>query len=222
VFQLILGISLGLLLLFVVLLLVTEVAATYQVLKHFDRNDSPPDSMLPRQGIARQNHSKILLLLLSGVAILSVLIYLLIEKTNLQAATPGVKAEQAAPSVQSKLLSALSSDHTISFRLQTKWQDGKMYGNNSVFFHTDSIRPLTGCRYFLLDKDGFLVKQVLFSTNDFVYETGPDGRVRGLMSKFNTDLSPEDYQKIEKLQVVLDNQIQDVEQTNRRTEPQNR
>jgi hypothetical protein len=70
VFQLILGISLGIILLFVILLLITEVAATYPVWKQFDSNFSAPVAPIPQKSKGERNTLKILLLVLTGVGLL--------------------------------------------------------------------------------------------------------------------------------------------------------
>ncbi len=206
-FQLILGISLGVILLFVILLLITEVAATYPVWKQIDSSFSRQTPTQPQQNKRGRNALKLLILVLTAVGILCVLGYLINNKTEPQQTAPGINAENATATVYTKLLSANSADYLLSFRLQTKWQDGKLYGNNSITFNTDSVWRPTDCRYYLLDREGFLIKEIVFSPDDFVFETNPSGRTRGLVNKFNTQLSLQEYRKIEKLQVVLDEKL---------------
>lgn len=206
-FQLILGISLGIILLFVLLLLITEVAATYPVWKQFDKrepslHDSPP------QRNDKRNYMAIWLLVLVVLLIICLIAYFISTEVTKQKQPEEKTEATAAPKKgYTKLLSGSDAGHFAFFRLQTKWQDGRMYGNNTITFHKDTVLQFSDCRYHLLDGDGFLVREISFSPEDFVYTSGPSGTVNGLSSKFNTEMELQDYRKIEKLQVVLDKKI---------------
>lgn len=206
-FQLILGISLGAILLFVLLLLITEVAATYPIWKHFD-NRSPTSQDSPRGLDGKRNNIALWLLLLIVLLIISLSAYFLsIERGKQQ--MPETKLEKQAPptNVYSKQLAGSDAGRRFFFSLQTKWEDGKMYGNNAVTFHQDTLLGFSECRYHLLDRDGFLISEIVFSPNDFVYTTGAEGKVNGLSGRFNIEIGLQEYQKVQKLQVVLDKRL---------------
>lgn len=207
-FQLILGISLGVILLFVILLLITEVAYTYPVWKSAGKNLSSPFTQLAEKKDKR--NLRILLLSLLGVIGICLAVYFfslkdpapakVLPQETIQPSTP-------SPSLFAKQLAGISADGKLSFRLQTKWEEGKLYGNNTITFTNDSVWRYTNCRYLLLDKDGFLLKEILFSSNDVAYIVGPANRNAGVMSKFNIEMGRREYQRIDKLQVILDNKI---------------
>jgi hypothetical protein len=118
---------------------------------------------------------------------------------------PVVKEQKTTQDLQPKVMGANSAGYSAFFQLHTKWEGGKLYGNSTVTFHTDSVKVPTECRFFLLDKDGFLVKSISFSPADFVWEVG--STPPRLVCRFNTDMSSDDYLKIEKLQVAVDGKV---------------
>jgi hypothetical protein len=124
-----------------------------------------------------------------------------------KASASEILAETAPAGTETKMLSATLTGLPLQFRLQTKWDDGKLLGTNQVRFSADSVGPFAECRYYLLDKEGFLVKELVFTPDDFVAETTPGGKVRGLLNRFATPMHPKDYRKIEQLQVVLDKKV---------------
>lgn len=206
-FQLVIGIVLGIILLFVIVLLITEVAATYPVWRQGESGSVFGGHPLP--GRERRNPVRIFLLILVALAGLGMAVYLVsseMVKPEPPAAENRLPATTAS-AVHTKLLTGSSSNSLLVFRLQTKWEDGKLYGNNSINFRSDSAWRFTDCRYHLLDHDGFLVKEIVFLPEDFVYTTSPDGRITGISNKFNTEVSLKEYQKIEKMQVVLDKKL---------------
>jgi hypothetical protein len=209
VFQLIIGILLGVLLLFVIILLITEVATTYPVWKQADKEPSFNDHT--HNGRERRSPVRIFLLILVALIGLSMAVYLVgseLMQPEEKAAPKSVETNEAEePVVYTKVLTASFSGQQIHFRLQTKWEDGKLYGNNNISFRSDSAWRFSDCRYHLLDKEGFLVKEIIFVRDDFIYVTTPDGRINGVSSKFNTEISLREYRKIEKLQVVLDKKM---------------
>jgi hypothetical protein len=209
VFQLIIGILLGVLLLFVIVLLITEVASTYPVWKQADREPSFNDHA--NNGRERRSPVRIFLLILVALIGLSMAVYLvgsqLMQPEEQTAKKPTETDSTQEPVVYTKVLTASFAGRQIHFRLQTKWEDGKLYGNNNISFRSDSVWRFSDCRYHLLDKEGFLVKEIIFVPDDFIYLTTPEGRINGVSSKFNSEISLREYQKIEKLQVVLDKKM---------------
>lgn len=210
-FQLIIGILLGVLLLFVIVLLITEVATTYPVWKQAEREPSFTDHS--HNGRERRSPVRIFLLILVALIGLSMAVYLVgsqlvqPEENSVQKRTEPDDINTDEPVVYTKVLTASFAGQQIHFRLQTKWEDGKLYGNNNISFRSDSSWRFSDCRYHLLDKEGFLVKEIVFVPDDFIYVTTPEGRVNGVSSKFNTEISLREYRKIEKLQVVLDKKM---------------
>lgn len=207
-FQLIIGILLGVLLLFVIVLLITEVATTYPVWKQADKEPSFHDHSHNSQ--ERRSPVRIFLLILVALIGLSMAVYLVgsqlmqPEEKTVQKRTETNDAEAV---VYTKVLTASFAGQQIHFSLQIKWEDGKLYGNNNISFRSDSAWRFSDCRYHLLDKEGFLVKEIVFVPDDFIYITTPEGRINGVSSKFNTEISLREYRKIEKLQVVLDKKM---------------
>lgn len=206
-FQLIIGILLGVLLLFVIILLITEVATTYPVWKQANGESAFND----HNGRQRKSPVRIFLLILVALIGLSMAVYLvgtrLIEPEKAVVKELAEPETEREPVLHVKVLTASFAGRQIHFRLQTKWEDGKLYGNNNISFQSDSAWRFSDCRYHLLDKEGFLVKEIIFVPDDFIYLTTPQGRTSGLSSKFNTEISLREYRKIEKLQVVLDKKM---------------
>ena len=208
-FQLIIGILLGVLLLFVIVLLITEVATTYPVWKQAEREPSFNDHN--HNGRERRNPVRIFLLILVALIGLSMAVYLvgseLLQPEEKTAQKQPAADDEQEPVVYTKILTASFAGQQIHFRLQTKWEGGKLYGNNNISFRSDSVWRYSDCRYHLLDKEGFLVKEIIFVPDDFIYITTPEGRINGVSNKFNTEISLREYRKIEKLQVVLDKKM---------------
>ncbi|NTS40046.1 hypothetical protein HRG84_03945 [Flavisolibacter sp. BT320] len=208
-FQLIIGILLGVLLLFVIILLITEVATTYPVWKQAGREAAFGDE--PLNGRGRRSPVRIFLLILVALIGLSMAVYLvgtrLLEPGETVAKNQAASNTSEEPVLHAKVLTASYAGRQVHFRLQTKWEDGKLYGNNNISFQSDSVWRFTDCRYHLLDKEGFLVKEIIFVPDDFIYITTPEGKTNGVSSKFNTEISLREYRKIEKLQVVLDKKM---------------
>lgn len=206
-FQLIIGVLLGIILLFVIVLLITEVGSTYPVWRQGERGSVFNDQSLPSR--EQRNPVRIFLLILVALLGLGIAVYLVSSELTQPNAAVAEKLPPASdkPAVYTKLLTGSSANQLLYFRLQTKWEEGKLYGNNSINFRNDSAWRFTDCRYHLLDKDGFLVKEIVFLPEEFVYMTTPEGRITGISNKFNAEISLREYQKIEKMQVVLDKRL---------------
>ncbi len=206
-FQLVIGILLGIILLFVIVLLITEVGSTYPVWRQGEKGFVFSDPSPPTHG--RRNPLRIFLLILVAVLGLGMAVYLVSSQLTQPDAAVAEKLPPASdkPPVYTKLLTGSAANQLLQFRLQTKWEEGKLYGNNNINFRNDSAWQFTDCRYHLLDRDGFLVKEIVFLPEEFVYMTNPSGRITGISNKFNSEISLREYQKIEKMQVVLDKKL---------------
>jgi len=202
--QLIIGISLGLIFLFVVILLVTEMAATYPVWKQFD------SALLTRlhadlfKNKTGRNGLKSILLVLAcflGFCIVGLLVS--------NSAPPSIKpVETTNPTVVvQKQLADSATGYGYKFSCHTKWQDGKIYCNNRIYLQHSSAPLVAECRFELLDKDGFLLKEFSFTPADFFSETQPDGELTALLNHCKAEMGIDEYLRIEKLQVVLDKKI---------------
>lgn len=206
-FQLVLGIFLSVLLLVVILLLVTEVAATYPFRKHFDETIlAQPTDRYPARSRGWTNLKLFFVVLgcMLGVCIALLVITGSTQPKNSPSLLRSASVTAPPAKANNKLLTDSSMSHSLTFSLQLKWEDGKMYGNNKVGL-TDSLNPgFTDLRYYLLDRDGFLIKELSFIQDDFIAELGPDNRVQNLTNKFNTVINAGEFQKIEKMQAVLD------------------
>lgn len=207
-FTLIIGIVLGALLLFVILLLVTEVFATYPVWARFG---SAVHSLSPESSTPKKN-KRIRFRLLLAVVIVLGLSSIAFVITNLpqRVETPPVveaKSSEAPKSAFNKLLSDSLPGYGLLFLLQTKWDGGKMYGNNRVAFSTNASWRFTDCRYFLLDREDYLIKELPFTQNDFVFEMQRDSSISGMINRFQVEMPLSEYRKIDKVQVVLDRKL---------------
>jgi hypothetical protein len=118
------------------------------------------------------------------------------------------EAPATAPAVLlERRLTDISTVYGLMITLQTKWADGKIYGNSRVSFEKTPVPNITDWRFSLLDKDGFLIREFHFSANDFVFETGANEQITGLLNRFNADMSLKEYQRIDRLQVVVDKKL---------------
>ena len=207
--QLIIGISLGLLLLFVLLLLITEVAATYPVWKQGERESDSPLTSLPQRNGGRQGSFKLVLLILTGMVALGAGSYLLISTLGRNVTAPELKISEAAAAGKArKYLTGTVEGHQIRFQLQTKWEDGKIYGNSVFEPGSDTAWQFKESRFYFLDQEGFLLKLISFSPDDFVFITDANEKVTGLTHKFSTAMTLAEYEKVAKLQVVLDKKVE--------------
>lgn len=202
--QLIIGISLGLILLFVILLLVSELTATYPVWKHFKH----PSLSFPKQSAETEKQTNLPFILLLLVCLFGIgMAAFLVTEALPQTEEPKVQADTASrsmlvmPKTRKLLTDSLPG---FFFRTETKWEDGKMYCNNQVFLENPQPLNFSELRYSFLDKDDFLIKEIQFSPSDFVTETNGYGGLSALLNRCNTDLSQKEFYRIEKLQVVLD------------------
>lgn len=208
--QLIIGISLGIILLFVILLLITEVTATYPVWKHFNTDllSKVNDQVFKTRG--ERNSLKLLLLVVScllGFCIVAFLIGSSVPPGKGNAVVKVDSLRTTAALTTQKQLSDSIGEHGLFFSLEAKWEDGKLYGNNRVSFLKSPVWSFADWRYSLLDADGFLIKEFRFALADFVFETKPGGRITGLLNRFNAEMTIKEFQRIEKLQVVLDKKV---------------
>lgn len=208
-FQLVIGIFLGVLLLFVILLLVTEVAATYPLRKQFDQMMLTPVTDQFEKKAGKRNNLKLLLLLLGCMLGFSIVVLFIND-------APGKKEQPSLLRVQTisepvkrtaKTLTNNAAGDSLFFTLQLKWEDGRMYGNNKVTFTRTSVLNITDWRYFLLDNDGFLIKELGFTLDSFVVITNPDDGAPGLLNRFNSGISVDEFHKIEKMEVALDRKV---------------
>ena len=217
--QLIIGITLGIILLFVIMLLITEMASTYPVWKHFEKS---PKASLPAYTFTEKKEKepgnlRALLLVLLCITGFGVAIFLIVsspsqgvqpvsERPAYSGRTP--EAPPTAPAVSlERRLTDISTVYGLMITLQTKWADGKIYGNSRVSFEKTPVPNVTDWRFSLLDKDGFLIREFHFSANDFVFETGANEQITGLLNRFNADMSLKEYQRIDRLQVVVDKKL---------------
>ena len=218
--QLIIGISLGLLLLFVLLLLITEVAATYPVWKQAGRESDSPMPPPPQSNGGRQGSFKLVLLILTGMVALGAVSYLLITALGRNVTAPELKVSEAAePGRARKYLTGTVEGHQIRFQLQTKWEDGKIYGNSVFEPGSDTAWQFKESRFYFLDQEGFLLKLISFSPDDFVFITDANEKVTGLTHKFSTAMTLAEYEKVAKLQVVLDKKVEILTQTLTKNRP---
>lgn len=207
-FQLILGSLLGLLLLFVILLGVTEVIANYPIWKN-------ADELWPPAGRQQQRKTKHLyrlpLLLLLGAALLGGGITGFFISHGFpgeeSASVRSAEMVELPGRVFTKTHSDSMPGYGLTFVLQTKWEDGKLYGNNRIKLGNNAYWRFADCRYFLLDAEGYLIKALSFTQNDFVFETTPDGKPTALINRFQVVLPFPDYEKMETLQVALDRKL---------------
>jgi hypothetical protein len=206
VLQLIIGISLGIILLFVIVLLVTEMAATYPVWKHFQHRSPAPGN---DKGFQQEQRNGLHVLLLVMVCIIGFCIagFLIGTAWPGKPPAPFTKAVSVNQPVKAtgekKLSDSLVSQH-LFFTSETKWEDGKMYCNNQVFPENPQPLLFTELRYSFLDKDEFLIRELHFTPNDFVTEMNAYGGIAALLNRSSTGMSEKEYNRIEKLQVVLD------------------
>jgi hypothetical protein len=206
VLQLIIGISLGLILLFVILILISELTATYPVWKHFNRPFHSAWNNGPEKG--KQNKLPFLLLLLVclfGIGMAAFLVTDTLPRND----EPKVKADSASRVMQEPKVRKLLTDSLpgFFFRTETKWEDGKMYCNNQVFLENPQPLHFSDLRYSFLDKDEFLIKELHFTFNDFVSETNGYGGISALLNRCSTELSQKEFDRIDKLQVVLNKMV---------------
>ena len=209
-FQLILGISLGLILLFVLVLLVTEMAATYPVWKHFKMDLSAHPGNPAKPPGTKKRLAKVVLVTLLAIASFCTIAQLVngfrAEKEDRTAAAETKPVNQPADFSAKKYLSDSVSTPGLRFASQIKWEEGKMYCNNRVLFENEPAWNFTDCHYSFLDKEGFLITDIHFSQTDFVTETKA-GRMTALLNRSNISISFGEYQRIAQLQVVLDNKL---------------
>ena len=207
--QLIIGISLGIILLFVIVLLVTEMMATYPVWKQFHRpaGDVPESSL----GNGKSGSSTLLLLLLACLVVLAIAALLMTNRL------PGKPAEEStivhSASKEEvvkteKLFVDSTSQPGIFFRSETKWEDGKMYCNNRVFLENPQPLTFTEMQFSFLDKDHFQIGRLQLTPGDFVVETNGYGGISALLNRGAVEMSVKEYGRIEKLQVALDKKVQ--------------
>lgn len=206
--QLIIGISLGIILLFVIVLLVTEMMATYPVWKQFHR---PADLHESSSGSGKSASSTFLLLLLACLVVLAIVALLITNKM------PGKQVEEnslvhSASKQESikteKFVVDSMSQPGIFFRSESKWEDGKMYCNNRVFFENPQPPTFTEMRFSFQDKDHFQISELQLTPGDFVTETNGYGGVSALLNRSTVEMSVKEYGRIEILQVVLDKKVQ--------------
>jgi flagellar basal body-associated protein FliL len=209
VFQLILGISLGLILLLVVVLFITEVAATYPVWKSFSPSLS---SQAHHAENGNKKKSSGLMYALLAFLIISCLaiVFLLISSAGAdKQENRGVRVEKTKPPAlvsTKKYLTDSLAEQGLLFTTQMKWEDGKMYCNNRVLLLGEQAPNFSDWYFSLLDKDGFLIKDFHFSQNDFVAEEAA-GRTTAFLNRCQAAISLNEYQRIARLQVVLDKKI---------------
>lgn len=209
VLQLIIGISLGIILLFVIVLLVTEMTATYPVWKHFQHRSSVPDNDTGFREEPRNGLGVLLLVLVSiiGFCIAGFLIGTAWPRKTPEPITKAVSISQPVNAEGGKKLSdSLPSQH-LFFTSETKWEDGKMYCNNQVFPENPQPLEFTELRYAFLDKDEFLIRELRFTPNDFVAEMNAYGSLAALLNRSSTAMTEKEYGRIKKLQVVLDKKL---------------
>lgn len=204
--QLIIGISLGIILLFVIVLLVTEMAATYPVWKHFQHRSPAPDNdngfrQEPRNGL---NVLLLVLVCIIGFCIAGFLIGSAWPGKNPEPITKAVSINQPVRATGAKKLSDSLVSRQLFFTSETKWEDGKMYCNNQVFPEDPQPLLFTELRFSFLDKDGFLIRELRFTPSDFVTEMNAYGGIAALLNRSSTGMSEKEYNRIAKLQVVLD------------------
>lgn len=204
--QLIIGISLGIILLFVIVLLVTEMTATYPVWKHFQHRSPAPDNDTGFQHEPRNGPNVLLMVLVCiiGFCIAGFLIGTAWPGKIPEPITKAVSVNQVARAAGEKKLSdSLVSQH-LFFTSAIKWEDGKMYCNNQVFPENPQPLTFTELRYSFLDKDEFLIRELHFTANDFVTEMNAYGGIAALLNRSSAEMSEKEYNRIKKLQVVLD------------------
>lgn len=210
--QLIIGILLGVILLFVIVLLITEMASTYPVLKSLDtHNGSSFEQPVHHKKERTTNGMRITLVVFLcilgfGVAAFLISNSLMTKDTAPAESLPVGNASLASPAVERRLTD-VSEEYGLLFTLQTKWEDGKIYGNNRIAFQRIPTANFSEWLYSLLDKDGFLIREFHFSTTDFVAETDTSGRTSAFLNRFNAEMSLKEYQRIDRLQVVVDKRI---------------
>lgn len=202
----------GVILLFVIMLLITEMASTYPVWKHFGTKNNFHLSDQHSERKEKQPKSLRTLLLvffcIVGFGVAAFLIFnALAAKEQTPVAEVRTASEQPVMSPVERRLTDVSAGYDLLFTLQTKWEDGKIYGNNRITFQKLPAPNFSDWLYSLLDKDGFLIKEFHFSSNDFVSETDTAGRTTALLNRFNADMSLKEYQRIDRLQVVVDKRI---------------
>lgn len=208
-FQLVIGIFLGVLLLFVILLLVTEVAATYPLRKQFDQSLLPQvnDRFVKKGG--EQNHLKLILLILGCMLGFGIIVLFINDAPGKKSPPSLLRSHTISEPVKrtTKTLTNNAAGDSLLFTLQLKWEDGRMYGNNKVTFTRTSVLNFSDWRYFLLDKDGFLIKELAFTLDSFVVMTNPGDGAIGLLNRFNSNISIDEFQKIEIMEVALDRKV---------------
>lgn len=205
---LILGISLGIILLFVVVLLVTEMAATYPVWKQFDRERLPHSGQYILQPTIRQKRLKILLLALVCLLALFAIFVLVrnpAEKSGSEAVVEARTEAGTLPLPAGKFLTDSLAEQGVLVTLLAKWQDEKIYCNTRILFQ--QAPAASEWQISLLDKEGFVIKEFRFTAADFVAEVQPGGAITALLNRSNAPLSQKEYQRIVKLQVVLDKKL---------------
>lgn len=203
-FQLIIGISLGIILLFVLLLLVSELTATYPVWKHFQKTPFTTGKAA-KLNKGRSPLKRLLLLLFSLVALCLVAFFmrhhlLPAKKHAIENKAPEVLAAAAAKNLRLRSAAAL-------FTLETKWEEGKIYGKGRITFRDTLMPVFVILSYLLLDKDGFLIKEFQFPRTDFLYETDSSGRTTALLNRFRAAMDLKEYRHIASMQVVLDKKL---------------
>ena len=212
-FQLILGISLSVILLFVITLLLTEVAATYPMMNRYEGNIFVRFNDFLFKKAEDRNKARLLLLVLSCILALCITAFIissvpeksvdtLISNTT---ATGGEKLQGPPPVVTNKTLTDSYSELALGFSFRTKWEDNKIYANAYVRFDGKPIWSFKDWSFYLLDKDGFQVAKYSFALSDLIFETSPGGAIIGLAGRATPqELTLAEYQKIDRLQVVLD------------------
>lgn len=208
--QLIIGVFLGVILLFVIVLLLTEITSTYPVWKHFSNKSLLYANRLPAAKARKQNRLRLFLLLMGcllGIAAVAFFAGKLLFATRATAAKEANVKSRLPVAPVNRHLTAIATDDGLLFTLQTKWEDGKIYGNNKVLFQKAPITNFSDWLYLLLDKDGFLLKEFHFSPTEFIVETAADGRVTALLNRFNAAMTQKEYLRIDRLQVVVDKKV---------------
>ncbi|HVK97440.1 MAG TPA: hypothetical protein VM368_06465 [Flavisolibacter sp.] len=208
-FQLILGIALSVILLFVITLLLTEVAATYPLMNRYERNIFVRFNEFLFKNAGERNKARLLLLVLSCILGLSITAYFISNPTekygNSQTtATPPV---HVAPLPVTKTFTDSITVQGLVFIVRTKWEDGKIYCNNYIRFLDRPIWSFKDWSFYMLDNDGYLIKKISYTLNDLSFETRPEGGIMGLVGKTNDQLSLNEYHKIKKVEVVLDRKM---------------
>jgi hypothetical protein len=206
VFQLILGISLSVIFLFVITLLLTEVAATYPMSNKYERNIFVRFNDFMFRNAADRNKARLLLVVLSCILGLCITLYIISNAASSKAAEeqPVYIANKTTVPVVTASFKDTLAEYSLSFLTRTKWEDGKIYCNNYVHFDGNPIWSFKDWSFYLLDKDGFLVKKFSFPLAELMFETKDGGRITGMIAKCNGELSQEEYAKIHSLEVVLD------------------